>query len=106
MYDNADTFKLKAEFACGQCLGGVIVWAVSYNLPYSNYSSTLGEVANYKVKVLAMSTMIDKLETCKVHQQCKWINYFKNCPTSWTLIACSNSSARKGEGMLDNTSCG
>jgi GH18 family chitinase len=81
-YDDADTFKLKAEFARGQCLGGVMVWAVSYDLPYGNYSSALGEVANRKVKALAMSTVTDELETRKVHQQCKWINCFENCPAA------------------------
>jgi GH18 family chitinase len=105
-YDDADTFKLKAEFARGQCLGGVMVWAVSHDLPYGNYSRALGEVANRKVKALAMSTVTDELETRKVHQQCKWTNCFENCPAGWTLIARSDSGARKGEGMLDNASCG
>ncbi|GFF29663.1 hypothetical protein IFM61606_10399 [Aspergillus udagawae] len=105
MYDDANTFKLKAEFARGQCLGGVMVWAVSHDLPYGNYSRALGEVANRKVKALAMSTVTDKLETCKVHQQCKWTNYFENCPAGWTLITRSDSGARKGEAGMGTVMC-
>ncbi|KAF7115479.1 hypothetical protein CNMCM5793_002437 [Aspergillus hiratsukae] len=68
-YDDAETFKLKADFARGQCLGGVMVWAVSHDLPYGNYSRALAEVANRKVKAIAMSATTDELETRKVHQQ-------------------------------------
>lgn len=38
-YDDEDTFKLKADFARSQYLGGVMVWAVSHDLPYGQYSS-------------------------------------------------------------------
>lgn len=31
-YDDGDTFKLKADFAKSQCLGGVMIWAVSQDL--------------------------------------------------------------------------
>ncbi|RLL97667.1 hypothetical protein CFD26_105658 [Aspergillus turcosus] len=105
-YDDADTFKLKADFARRQCLGGVMVWAVSHDLPYGNYSRALAEVANRKVKAIAMSATTDELKTRKVHQQCKWTNCFENCPAGWTLIARSDGGEREGEGMVDNTSCG
>ena len=42
-YENSDTFKLKADFARSQCLGGVMVWAVSHDLPQGNFSRALGD---------------------------------------------------------------
>lgn len=54
-YDDHETFKLKAQFASSECLGGIMVWAVSHDLPYGNFSRAVGEVANRKVKSLALS---------------------------------------------------
>ncbi|KAF3391710.1 hypothetical protein F1880_007962 [Penicillium rolfsii] len=42
IYDNGDTFKLKVDFARSYCLGGVMVWAVSHDLLYGNFSTVLG----------------------------------------------------------------
>ncbi|KAL3483817.1 glycoside hydrolase superfamily [Aspergillus germanicus] len=30
-YDDADTWKIKTDFARGQCLGGVMIWTISYD---------------------------------------------------------------------------
>ncbi|KAJ6133076.1 hypothetical protein N7471_008291, partial [Penicillium samsonianum] len=36
-YDDADTFKIRGDFAKSQCLGGVMVWAISHD--NNNHSS-------------------------------------------------------------------
>lgn len=36
-YDDIDTFKLKADFARGKCLGGLMVWAVSHDHTNGTY---------------------------------------------------------------------
>ncbi|KAL4966223.1 uncharacterized protein BDV14DRAFT_199024 [Aspergillus stella-maris] len=104
-YDDADTFKLKVQFASSQCLGGVMVWAVSHDLPYGNYSLALAEAANRKVKAIALGAHSNDLETQKVHDQCKWTNCWRNCPSGWTVIARSDGGERENEGMVDHTGC-
>ncbi|GFF38182.1 chitotriosidase-1 [Aspergillus udagawae] len=47
-YDDEDTFQLKADFARSQCLGGVMVWAISHDLLDGTYSRALATVANRK----------------------------------------------------------
>ncbi|KAL4875746.1 hypothetical protein BJY04DRAFT_223740 [Aspergillus karnatakaensis] len=100
-YDDAETFKLKAEFASGQCLGGLMVWAVSHDLPYGNFSRAVGEVANRKVKAIALPALSDDLETQKVHKQCKWTDCGKGCPAGWSFVSRSGGH----EGMIDHSGC-
>jgi chitinase len=40
-YDDADTFKLKADFARSQCLGALMVWAVSHDQQNGTLSRAL-----------------------------------------------------------------
>ncbi|KAL4867514.1 hypothetical protein BDV12DRAFT_198207 [Aspergillus spectabilis] len=100
-YDDAETFKLKAEFASGQCLGGLMVWAVSHDLPYGNFSRAVGEVANRKVKAIALPVLSDDLETQKVHKHCKWTDCGRGCPAGWSFVSRSDGH----EGMIDHSGC-
>lgn len=69
-YDYIDTFKLKADFARGKCLGGLMVWAVSHDHTNGTYSLALGEAAQRKFKALPDTIKTD--ETIKIkHNQCK-----------------------------------
>ncbi|RDW64378.1 uncharacterized protein DSM5745_09789 [Aspergillus mulundensis] len=104
-YDDAETFKLKAEFASSQCLGGVMVWAVSHDLPYGNYSRALGEAANRKVKAIALGAQSGDAETRTVYPQCKWTNCWENCPAGWTLVQRTDDDAGDNQGMVDHTGC-
>ncbi|KAJ9154789.1 Family 18 glycoside hydrolase [Pleurostoma richardsiae] len=40
-YDDEDTFKVKADFAKSQCLGGVMVWAISHDDGVGTFSKGL-----------------------------------------------------------------
>ncbi|KAL6229036.1 hypothetical protein BDW75DRAFT_235499 [Aspergillus navahoensis] len=86
-YDDAETFKLKAEFASSQCLGGVMVWAVSHDLPYGNYSRALGEAANRKVKAIALGAESEEAET------------------HTTLVQRTDDGADDNKGMVDHSGC-
>jgi chitinase len=76
-YDDADTLKMKADFARSQCLGGVMVWAVSHDTPNGDFTKGLAAAANRKVVSIAMKdTSGDDNSTTTVtpHAQCKWTN--------------------------------
>jgi GH18 family chitinase len=70
-YDDQETFALRADFARSQCLGGVMVWAVSHDTKDAKYSKALAVAANKKFQALQMNS--DGTETIKEeHPQCKW----------------------------------
>lgn len=83
-YDDKETFKLKADFARGQCLGGLMVWAVSYDTKDAKYTAALAEAANRKF-VAALPATDDSVSTTRdKHAQCKWTNcgereFHSNC---------------------------
>ncbi|KAL4744802.1 hypothetical protein BDW72DRAFT_199248 [Aspergillus terricola var. indicus] len=104
-YDDADTFKLKAQFASSQCLGGVMVWAVSHDLPGGNYSRALGEAANRKVTAIALPALSeDDVQTHTVNEQCKWTNCLDGCPSGWTHVRRSDDGSN-GEAFIDHNDC-
>ncbi|KAJ5590784.1 CAZyme family GH18 [Penicillium hetheringtonii] len=107
-YDNGDTFKLKTEFAKSQCLGGVMVWAVSHDLPYGNFSRTLGDAVGRTVKSLQpnLNGDMESMQVKKVHEQCKWTNCFEDCPSGWSRVRRTDDGAREDEHMWDETGCG
>ncbi|KAJ6007784.1 CAZyme family GH18 [Penicillium herquei] len=104
-YDNGDTFKLKADFARSQCLGGVMVWAVSHDLPHGNFSLALGDAVDRQVKSLLNSGQAESMEVQKTNQQCKWTNCEKDCPSGWSRVPRSDDGARTGEHMWDLSAC-
>ncbi|KAJ4290045.1 hypothetical protein N0V88_006848 [Collariella sp. IMI 366227] len=44
-YDDEKTLKMKRDFARSQCLGGVMVWAISHDTKDAKYSKALGRAA-------------------------------------------------------------
>lgn len=104
-YENSDTFKLKADFARSQCLGGVMVWAVSHDLPQGNFSRALGDAVGREVKSLVNSGELASMEVKKTHPQCKWTNCFDDCPSGWSRVRRTDDGAREGEHMWDSTAC-
>ncbi|GKT66188.1 glycosyl hydrolase [Colletotrichum tofieldiae] len=44
-YDDEETLQMKADFARSQCLGGVMVWAISHDTENAKYSMALSRVA-------------------------------------------------------------
>ncbi|KAL2809269.1 hypothetical protein BJX63DRAFT_435321 [Aspergillus granulosus] len=48
-YDDEETLELKAQFALGQALGGLMVWAISHDSP-SRHMAALQSIALYSHK--------------------------------------------------------
>ncbi|KAL6229169.1 hypothetical protein BDW75DRAFT_235411 [Aspergillus navahoensis] len=78
-YNDADTFKLKVQFASSQCLGGVM----------GNFSLALADAANRKIKAIAMSA----------HSE-QWTNCWQNRPAGWTIVPRSDDGSN-GEAIID-----
>lgn len=73
-YDDEETFKLKADFARGQCLGGLMVWAVSHDTKDAKYTAALAKAANRKFVAALPATDTSLSTTTEKHAQCKWSN--------------------------------
>ncbi|KAF2434209.1 glycoside hydrolase, partial [Tothia fuscella] len=106
-YDDTETFQLKADFARGQCLSGLMIWAVSHDTQDAKYSIALAKAANRNNIVLP--SLGDKVYTeQKVERlQCKWTNCGDN---NYIAIERSDKGATDKKGvhelMLDKTGCG
>jgi chitinase len=72
-YDDADTLKLKADFARSQCLGGVFVWAVSHDTHDARFSKALAKIAGRKYVALEDNSD-GYMPVVSTHAQCKWTN--------------------------------
>ncbi|GME48568.1 hypothetical protein CNMCM5793_006895 [Neofusicoccum parvum] len=101
-YDDADTFQMKADFARSQCLGGLMVWAVSHDTKEAEFSTALATAAG---RVIALPATEDNTVTT-THDQCKWTNCAEECPSGWTRMLRKDSGARGTEFMVDQTGCG
>ncbi|RHZ63005.1 hypothetical protein CDV55_105498 [Aspergillus turcosus] len=115
-YDDAKTLELKAQYARGSCLGGVMVWAISHDTPDGKYSKALGNVTSRTTKTipgmfLQISADIDPADDpyeTKIdsHLQCRWSNCGEYCPTGWQMMIRDDKWANKeNEIMLDDTAC-
>lgn len=87
-YDDADTFKLKSEFAQSQCLGGLMVWAISHDTKDAKYNKALAKVANRKITTLPILDGSEPYQFVKIpNAQCKWTNCGEcKWPTSGQII--------------------
>ena len=103
-YDDGETFKMKADFARSQCMGGVMVWAVSHDLFDGTYSKALGKAVNRRFKALPAHAEDDGTIRTK-HPQCKWTNCGEGCPSGWRAVPRGDPGARKNEVMNDRTGC-
>ncbi|KKY30836.1 hypothetical protein UCDDA912_g09217 [Diaporthe ampelina] len=104
-FDDGDTFKLKVDFAKSQCLGGVMVWAVSHDTKDSKYSSALGKALG---RVPALPSEGDGTEEVTTkHLQCKWTGCGQPCPTNWQPVFRSGPGSTPGswEYMVDHEGC-
>ncbi|KAK7737549.1 hypothetical protein SLS63_002678 [Diaporthe eres] len=104
-FDDGDTFKLKIDFAKSQCLGGVMVWAVSHDTKDSKYSSALGKALG---KVPALPSTGDGTEEVTTnHLQCKWTGCGQSCPTNWQPVFRSGPGSTPGswEYMKETEGC-
>ncbi|KAE8131505.1 hypothetical protein BDV38DRAFT_290072 [Aspergillus pseudotamarii] len=91
-YDDEDIWKLKAEFAKSQCLGGVLVWSVDNDDSNHTYSTGLAAALGIKL------TNNDKSQD----QYCRFTNCGEVCPSGFTEVAWAD---KKKDLMLDSTTC-
>jgi len=106
-YDDEDTLRQKSEFAQSQCLGGLMVWAISHDTKDAKYSKILAKVANRRFSSLAMTIGDDQPYSFVLTNkpQCRWTNCGEGCPAGWVLMKRSDPGARGDEYMFDDTGC-
>ena len=103
-YDDEDTFKIRADFARSQCLGGVMVWAVSHDTKDAKYSIALAKAAGKKFQALELNGD-GTVEVKTDHPQCKWTGCLEECPDGWMRMRRGDDGARDNEDMIDTQGC-
>jgi chitinase len=107
-FDDQDTWKIKADFAKSQCVGGVFVWSVDYddyNHTYSNgLAAALGNPINVDTSSGLSITLADTATGSQETQDqyCRFINCGETCPNGFTTIVRDDD---KGQIVLDSTEC-
>jgi GH18 family chitinase len=71
-YDDAQTIQMKVEFARSQCLGGLMVWAITHDMDDARFSIALGEAAGRKNIISLPSTTPLTYPELVPRQQCRW----------------------------------
>ncbi|OOQ88035.1 hypothetical protein PEBR_14680 [Penicillium brasilianum] len=109
-YDDEKTLQLKIEFAQSECLGGVMVWALTHDTADAKYSESLSTLSGRASNLLQTGAVINgkKYDTHtekKQYQQCKWTGCGEVCPSGYAMVERGDSGARKGELMLDSAAC-
>lgn len=108
-YDDEDTWKIKADFAKSQCLGGVLIWAVDYDDSTNSFSrglaAALGNDVNVDISTgltLSLAITPDKRSESSQDSYCRFINCGETCPSGFTEITRDD---KKSQLMLDSTQC-
>ncbi|CAF3591564.1 unnamed protein product [Fusarium graminearum] len=106
-YDDAETLKLKVNRAEERCLGGVMVWAITHDTRDAKYNLALADVLGRNTTKGSLDQTEDAGKWVKTpYEQCRWANCREGCPKGWKTVPRSDSGARKGEQMFDETGCG
>ena len=75
-YDDAETFKLKIDYANSKCLGGTMIWAASTDDPQGTAADALSSNTGRKaLSLLAVNKSPDTLSSCV------WGECGKDCPS-------------------------
>jgi len=107
-FDDEDTLKMKCDFARSQCLGGVMVWAVSHDTKDAQYSRALAELTGRVPRIALGQTLEGDLteEVVNTRDQCKWTNCGENCPNGWQwVLRTDKDKKRDDERMTDDEGC-
>ncbi|KAI0383270.1 glycoside hydrolase [Hypomontagnella monticulosa] len=102
-FDDADTWKLKADLARGQCVSGVMVWAISQDD---------GDGTNVKALTSAIDRKVMKFpdfdppqpveqEPPKEAQLCRWSGCYQGCPSGFKEVPRDGTELI----MSDNSLC-
>ncbi|OOF96440.1 glycoside hydrolase family 18 protein [Aspergillus carbonarius ITEM 5010] len=112
-YDDQDTWKIKADFAKSQCLGGVFVRSVDEDDRNHTFSKGLMEALGNeynldvntgltKVPFNELSTTTGSRSQSSHHQYCRFANCGASCPNGFTEIARADEPSQI---MHDSTRC-
>lgn len=102
-YDDEETLAMRADFVREQCLGGIMVWAVSHDTPDAKFSAAIKKAANRPV---AMGSSTDGYDVhTTINHQCKWTNCMEGCPSGWHHVRRGDGDARDGEVMANGQGC-
>ncbi len=106
-YDDGDTFKLKADIARSQCIGGVMVWAASHDdsAGTSAYAlaTAIGRPTVTTSDHLVRPGVFMDASTSQVEANtCRWTNCGETCPAGFKTVVAQN---RSPDLMLDDTGC-
>ncbi|KAL6229266.1 hypothetical protein BDW75DRAFT_245886 [Aspergillus navahoensis] len=106
-YDDEETLELKAQFALGQALGGVMVWAVSHDTPDRRFTNAFytRTINRHGMTSKTITNSSEFVEVRKTIDQCKWTNCGQTCPSGWLPAQRSDKNAKKLELMVDGTGC-
>lgn len=102
-FDDVDTWKIKGDYAKSQCLGGVMVWAISHD-------DDAGTYANQLAAGLGRAVLIDSatnatgvaVDTFSQASMCQWSNCGVGCPAGFAEVPLSNAP---GQSLTDATGC-
>jgi chitinase len=133
-FDDKETLKMKADFARGQCLGGVMVWAISHDITHSlsesgvvskreveyhyDYSDpgaftyAIASATNRTGSVLPIGDgdggkdgeQYDIKRTD--HNTCYWSGCLQGCKDGFALVRRSDDESQHDDEMMyDDTGC-
>lgn len=98
-YDDADTFKLKIDYANSHCLGGTMVWASSTDDASGTAANALSGVTGRSL--LSRSNL---KKTSDAISSCQWGECGKNCPTGTSPAANGNDGGDGSAGFATGCS--
>ncbi|KAL2811037.1 glycoside hydrolase superfamily [Aspergillus granulosus] len=85
-YDDRETLRMKAELARSQCLSGLMVWAISHDVPTADFSYDLAAIANRKVWLRRVEQEDDGIiKEIENNYQCFWSDEWGNRHTKHHL---------------------
>ncbi|KAK5657940.1 hypothetical protein OQA88_2491 [Cercophora sp. LCS_1] len=108
-YDDLQTFQLKAKFAESQCLGGVMVWAISEDAGQT-YANQLQAATGYRSPGVKWNQLEQKQEANPDYSinrnQCRWTSCGESCgPDYYPVFRKDWDRHSDGEYMFDPTGC-
>ena len=109
-YDDAESWALKVDFARSECLGGVMVWAISEDDTNGTYSKQLQSVTQYRSPSVVERSISDGSDSgatvdgptpLVLRNQCLWANCGQSCPAGYTTVPRKDGS---GHGIMNDGS--
>ncbi|KAK8859535.1 glycoside hydrolase [Apiospora arundinis] len=110
-FDDKETFKLKGDFAKSQCLGGIMVWAISHDDEAVTNAYGLAEALGNELKVNKNTgvswagSLTNRATGSNANPEdkfCRWTNCGEECPNGFSQIARDD---KRSEVMLDASAC-